>query len=451
MSTLQERYSELFYSTRGQEVKKWPAGHKSGEKVDPQSNLTIKIVDLILEQAVIERASDIHLEPLDGKLRIRYRIDGKLYEALFIENDPNLTIISRIKVISNLSLDAISKKKAQDGRFSIRFGEGEYDFRVATFPTLQGEKLAIRVLNKDLGLVHLDMLGLNPSDLKRLNKLLQHKNGLILVSGPMGSGKTTTLYAILNKLNDPENNIVTLEDPVEYHFNGMNQVDIHTKTDFGYAEGLKAVLRQDSNVILVGEIRDSETAEIALRGSLTGHVVLSSVHANSAIGTVVRLLNMGLDRYMVSYALIGAIAQRLVRKICEHCRVQHTVGLEYMELFKNDYGIDIQGLLGMSEKKSDGTIKYVLGPEYEKNVLSLCEGKGCEHCFGTGYRGRTAIFEIVLFDEELRQAILRNASTAELKEIAMKQGTQLLGMDGLMKVKQGITSMEEIIPVLVDS
>ncbi len=448
MSTLQERFDELIHS--GEARRRGPLIFKTADRVDHQVNLTTQIVDLILEQAILERASDVHFETIEEKLRVRYRIDGRLYEALCIDNDPNLTILSRVKILANLATDSMAKKKSQDGRFTLHFGSNVYDFRVATFPTIQGEKMAVRILSQDLGLIQLDKLGLNPFDLKRLDKLLHHKGGLILVSGPMGCGKTTTLYAILNKLNKPDVNIVTLEDPVEYQFAGMNQCDIRAKTEFGFAEGLRAILRQDSDVILLGEIRDTETAEITLRASITGHIVLSSIHANSAIGTILRLLNMGLERYMVSYALIGAIAQRLVRKICQHCKTQHVVSPELLKRFKDDFGNDINFLTSVAETTAEGDIKYISEGGGTDTSLVLYKGEGCSHCYGSGYLGRTGIFEVVLFDEELRQAILRGASASELKEIAVRQGTRLLGMDGLRKIKQGITTLDEIIPVLVD-
>jgi type II secretory ATPase GspE/PulE/Tfp pilus assembly ATPase PilB-like protein len=450
MNTLQERYAQLVSSLSDKKKSAW-LGTSASKPIAP-TGLTSQIVDLILEQAVVERASDVHFEPEDGKVRVRYRVDGQLYEVLTVDQDPNISIIARLKVMAGLQTDAMSKRKPQDGRFTLKIGQYDFDFRMATFPTLKGEKVAIRVLNKDFGLYRLDRLGVDGHDLGRLSRLLQHKNGLLLVSGPTGCGKTTTLYAILNQLNSPKINIITLEDPVEYQMNGMNQCDVKRQMEFNFADGLRAVLRQDPDIILVGEIRDTETAEIAIRASMTGHLVLSSLHANSAMGTVIRLVNMGLERYMVSYAVIGAIAQRLVRRICEHCRVQYTIGPEELSRLKSYYGVDFRTSTPSKEKTAEGLISYLDQGESEEMSTGAVfyKGKGCVQCNGTGYRGRLGIFEIVVFETELRDAILRGAPTAELQAIAMRQGTKSLAMDVIEKVKKGITTLEEMYAVVVE-
>lgn len=436
-TSLSERYYSLI-STGPSRKSLWGLSG-TPEKPD-QEGLTTKIVDLILEQAVLEGASDIHLEPEkdNEKLRIRYRIDGVLYEKLVIDNTPNISVIARIKIMSNLETDARLIRKPQDGRFSLKVGSATIDFRVATFPTVQGEKVAIRILYKDTGLFRLDKIGLDPFDLSRVAGLLQHRYGLFLVSGPTGCGKTTTLYAILNQLNSPGTNIITLEDPVEYQIEGMNQCDIRKKMDFNFADGLKAALRQDPDIILVGEIRDTETAEIAIRASLTGHMVFSTLHTNSAVGTIIRLVNMGLEPYLVSYALISAISQRLVRKICEHCKEQYTMTPGELTRLKMHYKIQA------SQQKAKEENFYSL--DQDKSTV-FYRGKGCSSCGGTGYKGRIGLFEIVSFNDELRDAIIKGAPSSEMRQISIKNGTKLLIKDGLEKVKNGVTTLDEVFTV----
>lgn len=446
IQSLRERYNSLMTPEK---KKSWGFGG-GGNPVD-QTGLTSQVVDLIIEQAIHERVSDIHLEPDEEKLRIRYRIDGRLFEVLSIENNLNIPVITRIEIMAGLQTDAMMKRKSQDGRFSQNVAGNNYDFRVATFPTIRGEKMAIRVLNENFGLFDLGQIGLDLYDQKRIDKLLNHHHGLLLVSGPTGSGKTTTLYAILNKINSSDINIITLEDPVEYKIMGMNQCDIRTRSDFKFSDGLKAVLRQDPDVILVGEVRDKETADIAIRAAISGHLVFSSIHANSSIGTVVRLVNMGLEPFMVSYSMIGAIAQRLVRKVCTQCKVEEPVNQELISHLKNHYEIDIDSLLLKSSKFLEGK-KEDSRSEFSAKGQSpvFYKGAGCQYCFGTGYMGRVGIFEIVLFDEELRHGILRGANSWELQDIAIRKGAKTLALDALHKVRSGLTSLEEVYSILIE-
>jgi len=433
--------SERYYSLISAASSRKPLWGLGATPEDPdQQGLTTKIVDLILEQAVMEGASDVHLEPEkdNSKLRVRYRIDGVLYEKLVMDNNPNISIIPRIKIMANLETDARLMRKPQDGRFSLKVGSTNLDFRVSTFPTVQGEKVAIRILSKDTGLFRLDRIGLDPFDLSRVAKLLQYRYGLFLVSGPTGCGKTTTLYAILSQLNSPGTNIITLEDPVEYQIEGMNQCDIRKKMDFNFADGLRASLRQDPDIILVGEIRDNETAEIAIRAALTGHRVFSTLHTNSAIGTIIRLVNMGLEPYLVSYALITAISQRLVRKICDHCKEQYTMTPDELNRIKMHYKIQA------SQQKAKEENFYSLDQTKE---AVFYRGKGCPNCGGTGYKGRIGLFEIVAFNDELRDAIIKGVPSAELRQIAVRNGTKLLIADGLEKAKNGVTTLDEIFTV----
>ena len=458
MSKLEERLNKLVETFSTADKKAWSLGSGSKSKQSDQGGITSQVVNLVIEQAILERASDIHIEPVDQKTRIRYRVDGELYETLNLDDSSHFNIIPRIKIVAGLDTDAMAKRKSQDGRFTLQFGASNFDFRVATFPTVEGEKLVIRILDKTANIQRLEAIGLDKNDQARIERFLQLKNGLILVCGPTGSGKTTTLYAMLQRLNKPENNIVTLEDPVEYKVKGMNQCDISGKLDMNFADGLRAILRQDPNVILVGEIRDKETAEIATRAAITGHLVLSSVHANSAIGTVIRLINMELDHALVSYSMIGAVAQRLVRRLCDQCRTARVVTPQQMQRLRDVHGVNLDLFQsGNSLGTDNNTIAYL---DYNKNApqkppaennLTFWEGQGCVHCNGTGYKGRTAIFEVVAFNQELRDAILARAPSSELEKIAVRNGAKLLAMDGLEKAKMGLTTLDEIYPLLIDN
>lgn len=451
MSELQIKFDALIAQS-GDTKARW--GTSSPDKSTNKSHITSQVVDLILEQAILDRASDIHIEPDLNGLRVRYRIDGELYETLAFK-DPDITVMQRIKIMSQMPTDSMAKRKSQDGRFNQRVGMENFDFRISTFPTVNGEKIAIRILSESVGQMKLESMGLDSHDLSRLSRLMHHKHGLLLVTGPTGSGKTSTLYALLNKVNSSKINIITLEDPVEYQIAGLNQCDIKSKSDFSFAEGLKAILRQDPNIILVGEMRDQDTAEIAMRASMTGHLVISSLHANNAIGTVTRLINMGLDPYMVSYSLIGAVAQRLVRLICENCRTAYTLTPEQISRLKQIYGINPEALAQNPVKPAagEGDAAYL---DYAQDVpasdlkIVVYKGQGCQHCRGTGYRGRIGIFEIVVFNDDIREAIVRGASSAELAQMVVKHGTQTLATDAIEKVKKGLTTLEEISSILLE-
>lgn len=449
MSELQDRFDALMAQSLD---KKGRWGLSSQDKTADKNPFTSQVLDLILQEAVAERASDIHIEPDAVGTRVRFRIDGELYETLSFK-DPDISVMQRIKVLAQMPTDTMAKRKSHDGRFNQRIGNENYDFRISTFPTVSGEKMAIRILSGSVGQMKLETMGLDNYDLGRLTRLMHYKHGLLLVTGPTGSGKTSTLYALLNKVNSPKINIITLEDPVEYQIGGLNQCDIKTKSDFNFAEGLRAILRQDPNIILVGEMRDRETAEIAMRASMTGHLVISTLHTNSAIGTVTRLINMGIDPYMVSYSLIGAVAQRLVRLVCENCRSAFTLTPEQTNRLKQVYGIDPQ-LLAVSpvKNRADGDGSYLdYGQETPTDLkIVVHKGQGCAHCRGTGYRGRTGVFEIVVFNDDLREAIVRGASSTELANLAVKFGTRTLVMDAIEKVKKGITTLEEISSILLE-
>jgi type II secretory ATPase GspE/PulE/Tfp pilus assembly ATPase PilB-like protein len=450
MSELQNKFDALVFQG-GDKKARW--GISPSDKSADKNPITSQAVDLILEQAILERASDIHIEPDISGLRVRYRIDGELYQTLAFK-DPDIAVLQRIKIMSQMPTDTMAKRKSQDGRFTQKIGTENYDFRISTFPTVNGEKMVVRILSESVGQMKLESMGLDSYDLTRLTRLMHHKHGLLLVTGPTGSGKTSTLYALLNKVNSSKINIITLEDPVEYQIAGLNQCDIKTKSDFSFAEGLKAILRQDPNIILVGEMRDQETAEIAMRASMTGHLVVSSLHANSAIGTVTRLINMGLDPYMVSYSLIGAVAQRLVRLICEHCRAAYTLSPEQTGRLKQIYGISPEALaLNPAKPAGEEDVTYLdyaqESPSTDLKIV-VYKGLGCQHCLGTGYRGRIGIFEIVVFNDDIREAIVRGASSTELAQMVVKHGTRTLAIDALEKVKKGLTTLEEISSILLE-
>lgn len=445
MSQLQDRYNRLI----APDVKKKEGFWGAADKQDENVNVVSKVVDVVLEQAILDSASDIHFEPVKDGLRIRFRIDGILHIVLNIENAVGSLIVRRLKVMAAVQLDSANTQGSQDGRFKQRMGVTEYDFRLSSFPTVLGEKVVIRVLSSNFSAYDLPKLGLEGNNMAKVKRMLQLKNGLFLVCGPTGSGKTTTLYSLLKEISTPSINVLTLEDPVEFQIDGMNQCDIKAKSKFHFADGLKAALRQDPDIILVGEMRDAETADIASRAAITGHLVFSSVHANSTIGTIVRLINMGLDPYLVSYALVGIVAQRLVRRICPHCRVPFRLTPAQIEVWRQFCSVDSRGS-GQNNKGisygGDDTPDAAGTP----SEGMLYRGAGCERCRMTGYSGRVGLYEVLMFNEEIRQAILQRKSTAELKQISINSGTMPLAMDAVKKVQSGLTTIEEIYSILIE-
>ncbi len=443
MTVLQERFNKLITPEARKKVGLWGAS----EKQEDRSNLISDVVNLILEQAVLERASDIHFEPEKEGLRVRYRIDGLLQVVLGAEEPIASLIVRRLKVMAGLPIDAVATQISQDGRFKQLLGVTEYDFRLSSFPTVLGEKIVVRVLSSNFSAYDLAKLGIEENSYAKLKRVLQLKSGLFLVCGPTGSGKTTTLYSLLKEINTPSINIITLEDPVEYQMAGMNQCDIKTKSKFHFADGLKAVLRQDPDIILVGEIRDAETAEIATRASITGHLVFSSIHANSTIGTIVRLINMGLEPYLVSYALVGVIAQRLVRRICPNCKVAYDLTMKQAEIIRQQFA----AYSADESQSAPGTIHYMgETTPATASVITLYKGVGCKFCHMTGYSGRIGIYEVLMFSEEIRSAVLNRESTSELQKIAIAGGTKLLAVDAMNKMKAGLTTVEEVYPILIE-
>jgi len=385
-----------------------------------QTNI-IQLVNLIVMRAIKENASDIHIEPDEVAMRCRFRIDGMLQEVLSMPKAFEAATISRCKVMAEL--DIAEKRVPQDGRIKLQLDNRDIDLRVSTYPTLRGEKVVMRILDKQRVLFGLEDLGLADDTLARFNILLAKPNGIILVTGPTGSGKTSTLYASLQKIKDPKINIVTIEDPVEYQLPGINQGQINPKAGFTFAGGLRSILRQDPDVIMVGEIRDYDTAEVAIRAALTGHLVFSTLHTNDSAGTVTRLIDMKVEPFLVASSVIGIMAQRLVRVICKECKEEFVPSTTMIKSSKLLY----QG----------GKTKVFLG-------------KGCDKCNHTGYKGRTTIAELLVPNERIKEHVVERAPASSIKNEAMKEGMRTLRQDGLSKVLLGVTTLDEVIRVSAD-
>ncbi len=376
----------------------------------------IRLINAILGEAIAENASDIHIETFEKRLVIRFRVDGILREVVQPKRELAALLVSRIKVMAKL--DIAEKRIPQDGRISLRVGGREVDIRVSTLPSANGERVVLRLLDKQAGRLTLRHLGMNEQDRDHLEQAVKKPHGIILVTGPTGSGKTTTLYAALTTLNDRTRNILTVEDPIEYHLEGIGQTQVNTKVDMTFARGLRAILRQDPDVVMVGEIRDQETADMAVQASLTGHLVLSTLHTNSAIGAVTRLVDMGVEPFLISSSLLGVLAQRLVRVLCNDCKRAYNADAAECEL------------LGVSPAEAP----------------TLYHAEGCEQCRGLGYRGRTGIYELVLFDDTLRTMVHTRASEQDMLRHARELGPSIRE-DGLRKVREGVTTIEEVLRV----
>jgi type IV pilus assembly protein PilB len=387
-----------------------------------------KAVASILRYGIEGQSSDIHIEPVKDKMRVRYRFLGKLYSSIFLPIKVHPAIVSRIKILSDLRID--ETRIPQDGRFSIEFGGRKIDFRVSTFPTAMGEKVAIRILDPRVGLKKIEELGLSGRNFEVLKKSIQKPFGMILATGPTGCGKTTTLYAILQRLNQEGVNIVTLEDPVEYFIEGINQSQIRPEIGYSFATGLRHVLRQDPDIIMVGEIRDKETAELAVHAALTGHLVLSTLHTNNAIGVIPRLIDLGISPFLIPYSLSIAIAQRLVRKLCDKCKREVKPSKEIRDL-----------ILEEIEKLPDEEKKKIkISPNFK-----IYEAVGCDECHKIGFSGRIGIFEVLEMTKNLEEIILKEPSEAEILEEARRQGMITMKQDGILKVLRGITTIEEVL------
>lgn len=398
----------------------------------------VRIVDTLLEYSVIEGASDIHIEPEEKNVLVRYRIDGVLRNVMVLPKTVQSGIIARIKILANLKVD--EHRLPQDGRFKISNKEYQVAFRVSILPTFDGEKIVLRLLNEKAQVLTLEQLGFQAAPLEALKRNVKKPNGILLVTGPTGSGKTTTLYTVLNILNTPEVNISTVEDPVEYRMPHVNQSQVNSKIGYTFAAGLRSFLRQDPDIIMVGEIRDQETAEIAVHAAMTGHSVLSTIHTNSAAATMPRLSEMGIPTFLIGTTMNAIIAQRLVRKICPDCIQSYNLDKEMIEELKKQ--LSIESILETMEKT-----KTIVDSKKGLENLLFYRGKGCKKCNNSGYKGRIGIYEILENNEEITSLITKNATTAEIKNQAIANGMLTIVEDGFIKAKNGITTLEEILRV----
>ena len=400
----------------------------------------IRIVDTLIKHAILQSASDIHIEPDEKELRVRYRIDGILHEAMVLPRQVADGIIARIKVLSSLKLD--EHRVPQDGRFKIEKEGKKMSFRVSILPIFDGEKIVMRLLDESSKGMTLEAMGLVGRDLEIIHREIKRPNGMILVTGPTGSGKTTTLYTIMDILNIPGVNISTVEDPVEYRMPRINQTQIYPKVGLTFANGLRALLRQDPDIIMVGEIRDNETMGMAINAAMTGHLVLSTLHTNSAAGTLPRLLDMGAEPFLVASTANVIIAQRLVRKLCPDCKKEYKVGEKELKNFYENY--DMDAILKIVLKNKD--LEKSLKSKSKWEDIKLFKPQGCDQCHG-GYRGRLGIFEVLEIDEDIKKMISQKATSDELEKKAREKGMNTMVEDGFIKAVQGITSFEEILRV----
>jgi type II secretory ATPase GspE/PulE/Tfp pilus assembly ATPase PilB-like protein len=387
-----------------------------GTPVVTASTPITETLNLLVTQAVKDRASDIHIEPQEDRLRIRYRIDGILHDMFAFPLSVHAPLVSRVKILAGM--DISEQRRPQDGQVSIKVGNNAVDIRAATMETPYGERVTLRVLDKSLALFTLTELGFQPDVLQKYREMLKRPHGMILVGGPTGSGKTTTLYATINELDRNERNIMTIEDPIEYSFMDINQSQVNIKAGITFASGLRAIMRHDPDIIMIGEVRDSDTVTTAIQASLTGHLVMSSIHANDAVGVLFRLMDLNVETPAISSTLIGVVSQRMVRLICPNCRTTY---------------------------KPSGEEREAIGQELKQEVDTLFRGTGCNLCANTGYRGRTGIFELLVMSEDIRKMLRRHASTDEIRAQAIAEGMATMKQDGMLKARDGITSISEVL------
>ncbi|MCP1159963.1 GspE/PulE family protein [Bacillus infantis] len=389
------------------------------DKIADEDSPIVRLVNQILGNAASMKASDVHIDPQETKVAVRYRIDGVLRTERVLPKHMQSVLTARIKIMANL--DITEHRVPQDGRIKINLDFHPIDLRISTLPTVYGEKIVMRLLDLGSSLNDMNKLGFNKLNLNRFTSMINKPTGIVLLTGPTGSGKSSTLYAALNQLNSEEVNIITVEDPVEYQLEGINQIQVNSNVGMTFAKGLRAILRQDPNIIMVGEIRDKETVEVAIRASLTGHLVLSTLHTNDSLGSITRLLDMGVEPFLVASSLSGIVAQRLVRRVCRDCEEIQAPTIREIEIFARR---------GMK-------------------VETIKRGRGCSSCNMTGYKGRIAIHEVLVIDDEMRRVIMNGESFSRLRELAIKNKTIFLIDDGLLKVKQGITTTEEVLRVAI--
>lgn len=430
-SAIEQQYQQELVGQVGEAIKETEefqektVDSKDLDKVIKEAPIA-KIVSTILGFAVQSRSSDVHIEPMEDKLRVRYRIDGILYDKLSLPRNVHDSLTSRIKILASLKID--ERRIPQDGRFNFTVDNQEVDIRVSIIPTVKGEKIAMRLLQKTGGIPTLSDLGLVGMSLKALENAILRPHGIILVCGPTGSGKSTTLYSILARLNTTRVNIASLEDPVEYEIPGVNQVQINPAVGLTFASGLRSFLRQDPNIILVGEIRDKETTDLAIQAALTGHLVFSSLHTSRASGAIPRLMDLGAEKFLLSSTINAIVGQRIVRKICQHCKLSFVPPIQLVEEIKRDLGH--------------------LFPKIDE--VRMYKGKGCPECGGLGYLGRVGIFEVMPATERILRLIQEKNSDSELEELAISEGMITMKQDGYLKVLRGDTTMEEVMRVAQD-
>ena len=433
-----EAIEELMKDMKTQEIEIIQMGNAE-EKVDSERLFklveeapVVKLTNMILENGIRTRSSDILIEPMEDSVRIRYRVDGVLKEAEKLPENMHESIVSRIKVMSELNI--AERRLPQDGRFKLQIGNNSVDFRVSILPSSKGEKVALRVLDKSQAMLDIDKLGFSEDALVKLKKCAARPHGMILVCGPTGSGKTTTLYSLMKHVHSPEKNLVTVEDPIEYQIEGINQVTARAETGLTFASALRSILRQDPDVIMIGEIRDFDTVDIAIKSALTGHLVLSTLHTTTAPGSVVRLINMGCEPFLISASLVAIIAQRLIRKLCPKCREAYKPG----DVLCAKLGINI----------NDFGSRRTAASEVGKDI-SFYRAKGCAACLKTGYSGRVGICEVLTMTPAIRDLVLKCARENEVKHTARSEGMRTLREDGIAKVLAGFTSLEEVLRVTV--
>ncbi len=427
---LKELKKELSDGSPDQGVKK--KTESITDKIVSEAPIT-KIVAVILRHAVEGRASDVHIEPMEKEVKVRFRVDGALYKSLILPKDVLASVVSRIKILSNLKID--ETRIPQDGRFRVVMTDKKIDFRVSTFPTNQGEKVVLRVLDASAGLKGFEELGLSGYNLKALEQGIQNPFGMILITGPTGSGKTTTLYAILQRLNQESVNIVSLEDPIEYDVTGVAQSQIRPEIDYTFASGLRHILRQDPDVIMVGEIRDEETAALAVHAALTGHILLSTLHTNNAIGVIPRLIDMGVGKFLLPPSMTLMIAQRLLRRLCPKCKQEVTAPQEVEQV--------IEAELASLNKREYPELN-------QQKPYKIHRPVGCKYCGNKGTKGRIALYEIIKMTPQLEEVINTNMTESTIEQEAQRQGMVSMKQDGIIKVLKGIVSFEEMMRVVED-
>jgi general secretion pathway protein E len=424
-----EEYTSKFYGQESQNINRLieEIGDKSGlefhgedeEDIGHLKDLAseapiIKLVNMVIVRAVENRASDIHIEPFEDELRVRYRIDGILHDIESVPKKLQAAIISRIKLTAKLNI--AERRLPQDGRIRLKVAEKEIDLRISTIPVLYGESVVMRILDKESIVIDLERLGFFPETLQAFEQLIRKPNGFILVTGPTGSGKTTTLYGALNKINSPDRKIITVEDPVEYQLKGINQIQVKPQIGLNFSNTLRHIVRQDPDIIMIGETRDLETAQIAIQAALTGHLVFSTLHTNDAPSAITRLHDMGVEKFLLSSTIRGILAQRLVRAICPSCKEPNTASA---------------------------------GPDRDmQNIPGEHRGRGCEQCSFTGYRGRLGIFELIVVDDAMRDLIMQNIDANKIRELARRNGMMTLLEDGTRKIKAGLTTLDELLRVI---